>query len=61
MDFRAFKRSKALQSPVCLAGWNSKGTSVSIARGTQSSVAVAELSRAQPSAHVCSCIDQRRV
>lgn len=45
MDFRAFKRSKALQSPVCLLGWNSKGTSVSLARGTGGSVAV--------TAHVC--------
>lgn len=26
MDFHAFKRSKALQSPVCLVGWNSEGT-----------------------------------
>lgn len=53
MDFRAFKRSKALQSPVCLLGWNSKGTSVSMARGTRGSVAV--------TAHVCRCIDWRRV
>lgn len=43
MDFHAFKRSKALQSPVCLLGWNSKGTSVPVARGSQSSVAVTEL------------------
>lgn len=38
MDFHAFKRSKALQSPVCLLGWNSKGTWVSVASGTQSSM-----------------------
>lgn len=35
MDFNAFKRSKALQSPVCLLGWNSKGTSVPVARGSR--------------------------
>lgn len=34
MDFHTFKRSEALQSPVCLLGWNSKGTSVPVARGS---------------------------
>lgn len=55
MDFHAFKRSKAVQSPVCLVGWNSRGTSVPVARGTQSSMAVTELTE------LCRSIDYRRV
>ena len=49
MDFVAFKRSKALLRPVCPSGWNSKGTWVSTARGTQ--VVITALSCIQPSLH----------
>lgn len=59
MDFHAFKRSKALQSPVCLLGWNSEGTAVSVARGAQSSGAVTGLSCAQ--IHTCRCSDHRQL